>query len=280
MWLDSTKAFDSVPRSWMLQTLQLAKVPVRIIKAIQYRRGISQEDSLSVMLFILSVNSLSFILRKFERYLTGSQGNRNTKIIYCFYVDDLKLCTKNMHEMKKSFDLVKTFSKDVLLEFGLYKYYMIVNTGRTINQTSNISINDLTAFPGSDEECYRYLGVAENVSYSFTCNKTRVSKEFYSGIKKMWSSELSTFNKTVAHNVFIVPVLIPKFGLLDSILDEILQLPSRSLSDNPEYMPKEVSRLYRNVSSDERISLYEQNSLHGYRISSKYLMHKRDSDAA
>lgn len=43
--------------------------------------SIFQDDSLSVM-FILTVNNLSFMLRKIEGYFTGeviSQGKRNTK---------------------------------------------------------------------------------------------------------------------------------------------------------------------------------------------------------
>lgn len=32
---------------------------------------------------------------------------------------------------------------------------------KTINQTSNTAINDLSVFPISDEECYRYLRLEE-----------------------------------------------------------------------------------------------------------------------
>ena len=34
-WLDYQKVFDSVPHSWMLKPLKLAKVPTVIIKAIE-----------------------------------------------------------------------------------------------------------------------------------------------------------------------------------------------------------------------------------------------------
>lgn len=37
---------------------------------------------------------------KFEGNITGSQGNKNTKIIHCLFVNDLKVYAKNMHEMK------------------------------------------------------------------------------------------------------------------------------------------------------------------------------------
>ena len=35
VWLDYQKAFDSVPYSWMIKALKLAKVPAVIIKAIE-----------------------------------------------------------------------------------------------------------------------------------------------------------------------------------------------------------------------------------------------------
>ena len=88
VWLDYQKAFDSVPHSWLIKALHLAKVPSDIIETIKLlttqwstvlnidskdesiqsdvikvKRGVFQGDSLSVILFILSVNPLSFILK-------------------------------------------------------------------------------------------------------------------------------------------------------------------------------------------------------------------------
>ena len=35
IWLDYKKAFDSVPYSWLIKSLQLAKVPLAIVTAIE-----------------------------------------------------------------------------------------------------------------------------------------------------------------------------------------------------------------------------------------------------
>ena len=52
-------------------------------------------------------------------------------------------------------------------------------------------------------------------------NKERVLTEYFKRVHKIWSSELSGYNKFISRNAFAVPVLIPTFGLLDWTIDEI-----------------------------------------------------------
>ena len=98
VWLDYKKAFDSVPHSWIIESLKLAKIPDKIIDVIkmlmskwrtkihlygetesietseiEYYKGILQGDMLSLILFVLSVNPLSFILHKKEGYKIGKE---------------------------------------------------------------------------------------------------------------------------------------------------------------------------------------------------------------
>ena len=86
MWFDYQKAFDSMPHDWLIKSLELAKVPQQLIDAvlqlmkvwatkvtlhtekenletetIKYLTGLLQGDSLSLLLFTLGINPLSFL---------------------------------------------------------------------------------------------------------------------------------------------------------------------------------------------------------------------------
>ena len=134
IWLDYRIAFDSVPHEWLLYTLKLAKVPEKLIVAIReltkvwktklqlngthesimtetinFLKGIFQDDSLSVILFILSVNPLSHLLKQLKGY--AARNERNINITHNFFVDDLKLYAGTTNNLIKLLDIVVTFSK-------------------------------------------------------------------------------------------------------------------------------------------------------------------------
>ena len=94
---------------------------------ICHLRGIFQGDSLSVILFILCINPLSFLLNKLKGYHMGSNGNRTCSITHLFFVDDLKLYSANMNNMKFLLDQITTFSNDIGMKFDESKCaYMVI----------------------------------------------------------------------------------------------------------------------------------------------------------
>ena len=60
-----------------------------MIEAISFLKEIFQGDSLSIILFIFSVNTLSHLLKQLKGYAAGNEKNIN--IAHSFFVDDLKL---------------------------------------------------------------------------------------------------------------------------------------------------------------------------------------------
>ena len=250
MWLDYQKAFDSVPHQWLIKALQLAKLPQVIISAlehlitkwstnvhlqttettiisdeIKYNRGIFQGDSLSVILFILCLNPLSFLLNKLVGYKMGPNGNRTQNITNLFFVDDLKLFATNLTQMKSLLNVVTKFSNDIDMKFGLTKCaYLRIDKGKIVTSKEPIVMNNVAIDPVKEGDSYKYLGQDENLGYVGPLNKERVVKEYMKRVRKIWESELSGFHKHIAHNAYAVPVIIPTFGLLDWTKDEIEQI--------------------------------------------------------
>ena len=134
VWLDYQKAFDSVPHSWIIESLELAKVPPTIIEAIKqlmrkwktqaqlrgtttgietdfinYFRGTLHGDTLSLILFVLSVNLFSFFLKKHDGYKT--ENAKQHYVSHLFFVDDIKLYARNIPKMVKTLRLLQYFHR-------------------------------------------------------------------------------------------------------------------------------------------------------------------------
>ena len=96
------QAFDSVSHSWLLNALCLAKLSENIVASIEkmskfwatfvtlkgknqtiktditaYFKGIFQGKCLSFILFVLSVNPLSFMIKRLRDYAAGKDHNTN-----------------------------------------------------------------------------------------------------------------------------------------------------------------------------------------------------------
>ena len=210
-WLDYQKAFDSVPHEWLLIALKLAKVPPLVISAIETLmqkwsmnvhltshegdiqsntihclRGIFQGDSLSVLLFILSVNPLSFLLKKLKGYQIGPSGKRDTNINQLLFVDDLKLIAVNLNLLKQQLDLVTQFSSDIGIVFGESKCaFLLIDKGKVVESNEAIVINGVAIKPLTDRDSYKYLGQDENIGYVGPLNKARVTAEYKKRVRNL-----------------------------------------------------------------------------------------------
>ena len=141
-WVDYKKAFNSIPHSWIEKSLETFKIsPVlrnflsnsmRMQKTtlvlntgenilnggdININGGIFQGDSFSPILFCVALIPLSKLLNN-----TG-YGYKlyNNAINHLFYLDDLKLFPKNDQQLQGLLNIVKQFSDDIRMEFGLDK---------------------------------------------------------------------------------------------------------------------------------------------------------------
>ena len=149
-------------------------------------QGIQKGDSLSVIMFVLSLNPLSHLLKHTKG--TAYVENRRQQHIYNFFVDDLKLYSTSINNIKNQLDIVTNFSKDIAMTFGVDKCaYSHIKKGKIV-KSGLLTINNLTIQLVATGDNYRYLGIDENIEYSGSQNKERISKEFLNRVKKIWSS--------------------------------------------------------------------------------------------
>ena len=138
--IDYRKAFDSVPHCWTLKALDMSRLSLTITNFLQHnmglwntslrlthangttnteslrvKSGIFQGDSLSPLLFCISLIPLSIQPNNAGYgYQIGGESMNNL-----FSLEDLKFFARNVNELIGLLDTVKKFSGDIGIQFGL-----------------------------------------------------------------------------------------------------------------------------------------------------------------
>ena len=91
---------------------------------VDVKRGIFQGDSLSPLLFVLSMIPLSSLLRKVNLFYEW--GKKEYKLNHLLFMDDLKLYSKSEAQIDSLIQTTHIFSTDIGMEFGIKKCCDIV----------------------------------------------------------------------------------------------------------------------------------------------------------
>ena len=139
-WIDYKKAYDFVRHSWINECMEMFGIAENVrnlleksmeqwklsltsngedLGEVNVKRGIFQGDSLSPLLFALSMVPLSLIVRKVNPYYEW--GKKDYKLNHLLYMDDLKLFAKSEKEIDTLVRIVHVFSTDIGMEFGKKK---------------------------------------------------------------------------------------------------------------------------------------------------------------
>ena len=269
-WIDYKKAFDSVPHNWILRSLDLCKVSPTLInflkesmkqwqtqpllihqngtiicENLKIRRGIFQGDSLSPLLFCISLIPLSLELNN-SRY--GYKIGED-KFSHLFYMDDLKLYGKDDNEIEGLLKIVKGFSDDIGMEFGLDKCATATFRRGRLTKKENITLDDLTVIKDLEqEEVYKYLGVNEGDGIQHASMKDKLKKEVIRRVRSILKTELNAKNRITAINTLAVPVIAYSFNIINWNLNEIKKIDTKIrklLTMYNMHHPKaDVERLY------------------------------------
>ena len=173
------KAYDFVPHSWILETLDLVGDADNIkrlmresmeswntqltacgkdLGEVSIRRGIFLRDSLSPLLFVIAMLPLSSVLN--ESAAGYRLNKKEGKIIHLLFMDDLKLCGRNGKEINSLVHTVRMFSSDIGMDFGIEKCAMMVMKRGKLDKSEGIRLPDgrIIRSIGNDVEGYKYLG--------------------------------------------------------------------------------------------------------------------------
>jgi len=158
-------------------------------------------------------------------YKISARNEKKVKqISHLFYVDDLKLFASNKEENIRKVDMVKRFSTDICMEFGLDKCaFLTLRKGRRIN-SENIIIDHTTIKQLDQEKTYKYLGIEESEKVEHRMMKDRISKEYLKRVKLILRTELSARNKIEAIKSLAISVFMYSIGIIDWFQEDLNQL--------------------------------------------------------
>ena len=293
-WIDYRKAYDMVPHSWITSVLELLKVAGNTRKFIKgsmehwntilendrqelgrvhIRRGIFQGDSLSPLMFVMSMIPLTYVLRKVKPAYTTKDKN---SINHLLYMDDLKLYGKSQNDITSLINTVRIYSNDIGMEFGLDKCATISLKRGKLARGEEVEMPEGDMIHGIEEnEEYKYLGILEADDIKHDKMKEKIFREYTDRLKRVLRSKLNSGNLFNAINTWAVSLYRYGAGVVEWTKDELKQIDRRTrkmIAMHRGMHPRsDVDRMYverekggRGLMSVEETVKYESHSLKKY----------------
>jgi len=247
-WIDYQKALDRVPHSWIIKSLELIGINNKVIsffkkvmsywgtrmhihtenkpietEDIKIQCGIFQRDSLSPLLFCICLIPFT---EQMNRLNTGQEEHKTkTKMSHLLYMDDLKLIAKSEEELQKQVQIVKNFSDDIHMEFGVEKCDKIAFKRGRLVHWQNLVIDIYREIQEVEQgKTYKYLGIEENEGVQHQQMKEKLKQEYSRRLRMILKCELNTRDKITAIGALAVRVLRCSFGIINWRTEEIKKI--------------------------------------------------------
>ena len=298
-WIDYKKAYDMVPHSWIKEVMNITGVAENIKKlmtssmenwgtvltsngkelgSVSIRRGIFQGDSFSPLLFVMAMIPLTVWLRKVEVGFRFS-GSR-VKVNHLLFMDDLKLYGQSENELDMLVSVVKEYSDDIGMQFGLDKCGMLVVEKGVKRKSEGIVLPGGEIIKEIDEGGYKYLGVLEAEDIMEKVMKDRLKGEYYRRTKLLVRSKLYGGNMVKGINAWAVSVIRYTAGIINWSKKELrdIDIKTRKIMTMAGvfHQKGDVDRLYlarkeggRGMISVEDCVRMEEKNLTKYVVESK-----------
>ena len=194
-WIGYRKAYDLVPHSWVNQCMEMFGIAENLrtflqksmqqwrlsftangedLGEINVKRGIFQGDSLSPLLFVLSMVLLPLIIKKVNACYKW--GKKEYKLNHLLFMDDLKLYAKSEEQRNTLVRTVYKFSTDIGMEFGIKKCGILTMKRGEIVKSEGIKLPDGEVMKQVGQEGYTYLGIIELDKIKETEMKEKITK--------------------------------------------------------------------------------------------------------
>ena len=214
-WIDFRKAYDMVPHSWILKTLDLVGTAGNIIELLKrsmqswrtvlfsgknkigkvnIRRGFFQGESLPPLLFVVALIPVTIIHRTLIQGY--SFGKRKESLNLLLFMDDLRLYGSNDNEIGSLVKVVKIVSGVTGMQFGFDKCAVLkMKRGKQVH-CEGIDLGDGVVTEEADEEGYKYLGILERDDVCQEKMKQKVQNKYYKRVRVVLRSKLNggTYN--------------------------------------------------------------------------------------
>ena len=238
-FIDYQKAYDSIPHSWILKSMEMCKINPQIIRLfessfqqcvvnivqsgsalgkIHIKRGLFQGDAVSPIHFIVGLIPLSLLLTNQGRGYTISNPaapHSDVEINHRLYMDDLKLYSSSREDLQHLLEVTEKFSTDINMSFGIAKCGSIDIVDGVRQQMNGIELPSGDTIPEVEDGGYKYLGILEVDYILHQEMKTKVRNEYTRRIKRLIASSLNSKNLVTAINTWAIPVIRYGAGILD-----------------------------------------------------------------
>ena len=77
--------------------------------------------------------------------------------------------------------------------------FLDIDKGKIVEAHEATVINAVTIKPFKEDDSHKYHGQNENIGLVGPLDKARVTADYKKRVRKIWSSELSAYNKHIAH---------------------------------------------------------------------------------
>ena len=190
-------------------------------------------------------------------------------------MDDLKLYGASKDQLDSLVQVVRIFSQDIKMSFGLDKCAVLeMRRGRQVG-SCGIVLTNYQHIGEIEKEGYKYLGILQLDRTLNTKMKGKVTLEYIRRVKKLCRSKLNGGNLIDGFNTWVVVVVRYSAGIVDWTMEEVANMDRttrKTLAMNGcLHTRSNVARQYllkkeggRGLISIEECVRRESKSLHGY----------------